>query len=63
MIDSDSRGQEKLEAVLHSRDSYSWSEWERKFLEDQVGREYRGMTPKQQNIVGKLFDKLTWDLG
>lgn len=57
MIDTDSTGQRKLDALVDCDDD-EWTDWERTFIKSMTGRKYGDLTPKQKTTVGTLYDKL-----
>lgn len=49
-----------IEALTESLSlsNHPWSAWEMEFIEDMEGRGWASLSPKQQGIVQKLYDKL-----
>lgn len=58
MIDTDKRGQEKLQELMKSLDDFEWNEYESGFLDSMKARTYAALSPKQQAQVGRMHDKL-----
>lgn len=51
--------QENLEAMvstIHAK-GHSWSAWELEFLESMQGRQFHQLSPKQQAVVERLWEK------
>ncbi len=58
MIDSNETGQKKWDEIVKSRDEFEWTEWERKFIAERGHWKYEKLSPKQQALIGTLYDKL-----
>lgn len=60
MIHTDQTGEAILKELFNALDSFGWTPWERKFLEDiqYKGFSYRELSRNQRNIISDLYDKL-----
>lgn len=58
MIDTNETGQKKLREIVAALDEVEWTDWETGFITSVQDRGYERLSPREQGVVGRLYDKM-----
>lgn len=53
--DADTEGQISVEMLIKQRECGAFNDWEKRFIQDLVGRKYKNLSKKERLIVLRLI--------